>query len=401
MTNRILFVDDEAKILQGMRRMMRSQRNVWDMDFANSGDEALEMFRAAPFDVVVSDMRMPGMDGATLLKHVQLLAPEAVRIILSGYSEQEAILRTVGPAHRFLAKPTAAEDLIKTIENALKLRTRLKDTAASQVLHSLKDLPSAPAVYKKLLAAMKSYDGEVDEIVQIIESDPAFAAQTLKLTNSAFFGLPESTTSIARSVQVLGFDTIRAIALESELYHSFDGPQEHLAILQRLGERSMIIGQVARAFARQEALDDATCDMALCAGVVSHVGTLAMLVGAPDMFDQICSDVDQNHNTLIEAETSVFGCDHAQLGAYFLGLWAFSDSIVEAIAYHHAPSTHDAPISNITLLVHAAQALCSNPSADNPNLDLDYITSCGKADRINAWAETARAMCDNNKGEKS
>ena len=84
---RILFVDDEINILQGLRRLLRPFAQNWAMDFASTGDEGLAKLAATPFDVVVSDMRMPGMDGAQFLEQVRHRHPETMRIILSGYSE--------------------------------------------------------------------------------------------------------------------------------------------------------------------------------------------------------------------------------------------------------------------------------------------------------------------------
>ncbi len=82
MATRILFVDDEPRILDGLRRMLRSKRKEWEMSFVGSGAEALSLLGEHAFDVVVSDMRMPGMDGAALLDHVKARHPEVVRIIL-------------------------------------------------------------------------------------------------------------------------------------------------------------------------------------------------------------------------------------------------------------------------------------------------------------------------------
>jgi len=96
---RVLFVDDEPRILEGLRRMLRSQRNEWEMAFAPGGGAALAIMEAAPFDVVVSDMRMPEMDGATLLTQVRNLYPQVVRIVLSGHAELSAALRVVPVAH--------------------------------------------------------------------------------------------------------------------------------------------------------------------------------------------------------------------------------------------------------------------------------------------------------------
>ncbi|CAA6603204.1 Response regulator containing a CheY-like receiver domain and an HTH DNA-binding domain (fragment) [Rhodospirillaceae bacterium LM-1] len=102
---RILFVDDEPNILSGLKRLMRNMRDQWDMSFCSSAPEALAAFEKSPFDVIVSDMRMPGMDGAQLLELIREKYPGTIRVILSGYADSESVLRTVGPAHIYLAKP--------------------------------------------------------------------------------------------------------------------------------------------------------------------------------------------------------------------------------------------------------------------------------------------------------
>jgi DNA-binding NtrC family response regulator len=115
---RILFVDDEAHVLDGLRDLLRRQRREWEMVFALGGDAALRELDAQPFHVVVSDMRIPGIDGAALLALVQERYPETVRIILSGQTEHEAALRAVPVAHQFLAKPCDREQLRRAIDRA-------------------------------------------------------------------------------------------------------------------------------------------------------------------------------------------------------------------------------------------------------------------------------------------
>src|SRR5687767_11157442 len=111
MKQQILFVDDEPNLLSGLRRMLRPMRQSWDMHFAASGPEALHIIHQRSCDVVVSDMRMPGMDGSQLLHNIRQYSPATVRFILSGHSDQSMILRAVGPAHQFLAKPCDAAEL--------------------------------------------------------------------------------------------------------------------------------------------------------------------------------------------------------------------------------------------------------------------------------------------------
>ena len=104
MKKRILFVDDERRVLEGLEDLLVRYRHKWEMVFAVGGAEALEQLQQKPFDVIVTDMRMPGMDGATLLGLVNERYPGTVRIVLSGHFEMEAATRTVPVAHQFLHK---------------------------------------------------------------------------------------------------------------------------------------------------------------------------------------------------------------------------------------------------------------------------------------------------------
>ena len=122
MKKNILFVDDEPKILQGIRRMLRNMRHEWELSFAENGEEALDVISQKTFDVVVSDMRMPGMDGAQLLEEVRKCYPDIVRIILSGHSDKEMILKSTRPTHQYLSKPCDAEKSKDTINRACALR---------------------------------------------------------------------------------------------------------------------------------------------------------------------------------------------------------------------------------------------------------------------------------------
>ena len=105
MPKRLLFVDDEAMVLSGLRRALHGMRAEWDMHFVDGAEAALKILDEMPFDVVVSDMRMPKMDGAQLLERVKMRHPDVIRMVLSGQSSRAAVLRSLAPAHQFLSKP--------------------------------------------------------------------------------------------------------------------------------------------------------------------------------------------------------------------------------------------------------------------------------------------------------
>ena len=122
---RILFVDDEANVLEGLRDALRERRDEWDMVFAQSAEDALAALDATRFDVVVSDMQMPGVNGVDFLRHIREQHPEIVRIVLTGNGAYAESLRSAPFAHQFLAKPCSADELYAAVERTASLRARL------------------------------------------------------------------------------------------------------------------------------------------------------------------------------------------------------------------------------------------------------------------------------------
>jgi len=120
MNERVLFVDDEPSVLEGIQRVLR--KHV-DVTLATSGADGLRIVgEAGPFALIVSDMRMPSMNGAQFLAKVHALAPDSVRMILSGQADLQATIAAVNEGHiyRFLSKPCPPDRLLAAIEDGLK-----------------------------------------------------------------------------------------------------------------------------------------------------------------------------------------------------------------------------------------------------------------------------------------
>ena len=136
----ILFVDDDEWTLNLLRKTTRDMRRLWAMEFAQSGEEALDILAGFPCDVVVTDMQMPGMNGAELLDIVEKTYPEIIRIVLSGNYDQSSVFRLVRGEHQFLAKPCDLGLLIGTINASLKMRDMM---AGDRVREKAGDLVDA------------------------------------------------------------------------------------------------------------------------------------------------------------------------------------------------------------------------------------------------------------------
>jgi HD-like signal output (HDOD) protein len=332
---RILFVDDESKVLDGIRRMLHADRKCWDMDFAVSGEDALLKCEAASFDVVISDMRMPGMDGATLLGHVRDRFPGTARIILSGYSEAALATRAVPVAHRFLTKPCNAVELRTTIERVCALQDRLCAPEIRRLIGAVGELPSLSSTYTALTEAVRDPNTSIIQVANIIEQDISMSAKVLQLVNSAFFGLAQRATSLQAAVSYLGMETIKNLALVSETFRAL-APDSHISpaaceAMQRHANR-------VAAIAGTLPVDPKTRDVTVIAALLHDVGRLILASKMPDTFCSVLSRAGERKCENFEAEEELLGTSHAEIGAYLLGLWGIPNLAVEAIAHHHRPT---------------------------------------------------------------
>ena len=137
---KLLFVDDEVRILTGLKRSLRHQRKHWDMDFLSSGTDVLKLMENKSYDIIISDMKMPGMDGVMLLQEVKKRYPQTIRMIFSGQSDKDQIIRCIGLIHQFIAKPTQPEKLYSILQRAFQLRQVLTDGRLKRLLQDINTL---------------------------------------------------------------------------------------------------------------------------------------------------------------------------------------------------------------------------------------------------------------------
>ena len=393
MTTRVLFVDDEPNVLSGLRRLLRGQRKVWDMQFANGGQEALEMMQEQPFDVIVSDMRMPNIDGAELLTRVSQLYPNTVRLVLSGQSEHEKIFRAIGPAHQFLSKPCDPTALVSTIERACGLNSHLQDKTLKDITSRLTTLPSLPNIYRELVAEIESDDASIDRIGQRISADLGMTAKVLQLVNSSFFGLPQHVTCPKHAVSLLGLNVIRPLVLTVKVFSQFDDPGIEGFSLERLIQHSVQVAFAAKQIAEAENAAATIIDDSLIAGMLHDVGKLVLAINLPEDYARVMNTAQHESLSVPDAESKVIGATHAEVGAHLLGLWGLPNPIVEAIAFHHHPSCVQSPKFSPLTAVHAANCLygCDDTATDELNLDSDYLDSLELSERIESWRELISA----------
>jgi HD-like signal output (HDOD) protein/CheY-like chemotaxis protein len=392
---RVLFIDDDPNILQGLQRLLRPMRREWDMSFALGPREATAMFDKEPFDVVVSDMRMPEMTGAELLSRIRDSHPAVARIILSGHSQMDAAVRSAGIAHQFLAKPCDSEVLRKTIARVLALRSLLTDTKLARLVAGIGSLPSLPESCVAINDELAADDPSLQRVAQIVSKDLAMSAKVLQLVNSAFFGLARRVETIEQAVTLLGTDIIKSLVLSNAAFAQFRPASKRFAA-ERLWNHSLLVGSTAAAIAKAERADRGIVGETLQAGVLHDLGQLILATHMPETFDAALAAVEASGVPLFEAELEKVGATHAQVGAYLLGLWGLPDHTVEAVAFHHAPGAVAVSSFAPLVAVHAANAFIHGAvdGAETPEsrLNMTFIEAAGCSARLPEWQQIAERV---------
>lgn len=364
------------------------------MTFVTSGAEALLALEQTPIDVIVSDMRMPVMDGAQLLNEVRQRFPQVVRIVLSGQSDKELIYQSITATHQYLDKPCETELLKATVLRACALRDLLGSASLRQLVTGMHQIPSQPVLYTEIRKEVESKTASIKAIGAIISNDMGMTAKILQLVNSSYFGLRSSVSTAEQAVNLLGLDTVQALVLTVHVFSQFSPIHGSGFNIDRLWEASMETGALARAIAKAEQAPALMIEQAYTAGLLHDVGRLVFAANAQARYEATLKTAHDKGLPIWEAEHLEFGASHADVGAYLLGLWGLSDPIVEAVAFHHRPSDCVGNSFSPLTAVHVANALqeelSQQSTGDVPSqIDPTYLDTLHLTDRLQYWREVA------------
>ena len=377
--SRILFVDDEPRVLDALRRTLRPMHDEWDMRFATSGLEALELATATPFDAVVSDMRMPGMDGAELLREIRRLSPGTVRFVLSGHADKDMILETVGPTHRFFTKPCDPDILVQAISRALVTVAALDKTHVGPLVSGTISLPTVPELYSQLKDLLSRPETTGEQAAAVISRDVAMSARILHVANSSFFGPRREIRNINEALQYLGRETVKSVVLTTGV---FDQLPENLMSqfdVRELETHSMRVGSLAgQILWTITPGDHSMIDDAVTAGLLHDVGKLVLIGSMQDEYAGIFGKMKEGHDDLLSLEEKKLHTNHAEVGGCLAELWDLPMQIADAISCHHEPGKSLDDTFSVLTAVHVANVFVHEASTDvtglpPPRLDRSYV----------------------------
>ena len=394
MRKRILFVDDDPVLVRVYATVLQGESHRWEVRTATSAKLALDMMAAAAFDVVVADLRMPEMSGTDLIAQVHERYPRTSRVVLSGIRDQEEVARCLGATHQFIPKPVNLETLRDTLARVCGLDSFLMDEKLKALVGQFNALPSFPALYLEVMSELAAVEPSVTRIAEVVAKDPGMTAKMLHIVNSAAFGLARKISSPFDAVQYLGTGTVRSLVLSVHVFSCFDRKVKGFSIDQ-FEEHALRCATLARAIAESQGVELTVAEDTYIAGMLHDVGKLMLASSLPDKFQEAVALAVANQVPLCLAETEVFGAAHAGVGAYLLGLWGLPAPILEAVAFHHAPTSSDLRTFGPLAAVHAADALEGEQSkASRPfpvsGLDEKYLDALQVVDRVEGWRALMR-----------
>jgi HD-like signal output (HDOD) protein len=375
---RILFVDDERILLDALKSRMRRQRTVWSMRFVESGQAALAALDQEEADVVVTDSRMPGMEGPELLQQLKERHPQALRILLSGAADERAVLDGLRVAHQYLVKPCPSEQLVAVVDHLSDLRKSFSNEAMQRVIHQVDRLPAATGVQAELAQLLADPDVDLKKVGAVAERDPALSVRLLRLANSAFHGGLQPVTQVASAVARLGTGLVHGIILGSQVLSAVESALgEHRAQVERAQERALKVAVAASRLLKGEGRSGA-----YLGGLLHDVGGLVLLSSLPEHRSVLFDGAPWAFQRAVR-EKQLLGFTHAEVGAYLLGTWGLPAALVETVARQHAPPVVGKGLLDAAGAVHLAQGFVMEAeakqggSSERAELNWEFVTLSG------------------------
>ena len=333
MAQAILFVDDEVQILKSLKRLFLD--TDYEVFTAESGKEALEILAREKIDLIITDMRMPVMDGCQLLQKVKESHPSVLRVILSGYSEKSVILEALQKniAKLYVLKPWENNKLIQLINQIFETESILCDSKLLSLINNVDELPTLKSSYLQIMDLIDK-DADMGKIAIAIEKDLSVATRILHIINSAFYEV--KTGSVKQAIAYLGLSNIRNILLATSIVDSLHMNGIYGSRIESLWNHSFLCSKIVNII-YEKLLHKKLSEHETSAGLLHNIGVVLLLKLFPETYIDIFHRNEKEKGNLLQIELECLHATHQQIGGYLLKWWELPYPIVEAALYHHTP----------------------------------------------------------------
>jgi putative nucleotidyltransferase with HDIG domain len=338
---KVLLVDDNPNILYSFKRALHTGSNQWTILTAESAEDALAIMSQESIDIIISDLRMPVMDGVALLKIVAQKSPTTLRIAITGDANSELCQQATLVAHQFIAKPIEPQELARIINEAVGASGLVMKPEIKRAILKIANLPSQPGLYNQLVAELNKPEVDLEYVASVISQDISMTAKILQLVNSAYFGLAREVKEVSQAVFYLGVETIRDLSFSIHLFSQFDQNLIERSGLANLWDHSLRVASCSRAIVASTIGDKKAIAGAFTAGLLHDIGKLILGTTSPAFYGSLLAQNIEDPLQYLVREKSEFGSTHADIGAYLLGSWGLPRDIIKAVLSHHSFKTLD------------------------------------------------------------
>lgn len=390
----ILLVDDNPNVLHSFKRALHSAKNQWTILTAESGADALEILSRENLDIVISDLRMPVMDGVALLGIVAQQSPATLRIAITGDADPVLCQQATLVAHQFIAKPIDPQELTRIINQATEVSRLIIKPDVRRTILRIANLPSQPGLYNQLITELNNPDVDLEAIALVISQDISMTAKILQLVNSAYFGLAREVKEVSQAVFYLGVEIIRDLSFSIHLFSQFDQKLIERSGLTNLWDHSLRVASCSRGIASSTIIDKKAIAGAFTAGLLHDIGKLILGTTSPDFYSSLLIQKITDPVQILVREREEFGSTHSEIGAYLLGSWGLPPDLIRAVLMHHSYLDIEPDKFSTSLAVWFANAfVCAfTDSTQTTLIDQIHLSPASRflSDNVERWQNVCK-----------
>ncbi len=389
---RLLVVDDERSVLDGLRRILYRRKNEWKLEFVSNARDALSAMRTHHYDIVISDLKMPGMNGVVFLEKVKRKYPNTIRFMLSGYNDKKLIDRAVRCVHRFIPKPCQPGTIETMIDQAFALRSRLYTENVRRIISNLSSLPVMPAAYQNVIELLVQPAVSPRDIGKAISNDIGMTTKLLQVVNSPSYGLKYKIADPIHAVTYLGLKTVEGLILTEGVFSKLDNRRIRDFGVLGLQQHCIRVGALTRRICNSVSMSEDDIDTANMAGLMHDTGKIILISKFHKDFSRSIIESRIQSLPLWEKEKQIIDITHAEIGGSLLELWGLPNIIIEAATYHHDPWNCLNDNFSVLAAVYIANVLdhmlCSSLGDGSPaDINYDYLEQSGNLQLFEKWAK--------------